>query len=359
MISFNCEHCGHKVSVPDEHAGKRGKCPRCTGTVAIPERSILVNFVCENCGQKISAIHTRVGKEGKCPKCRTTLAIPVAHDLTLLNWEEIEELKRQQREQTDSVEQADEADPELEDEAQEEINLIDERKLPWFIDIFLYPLSVPGLIHLAIFVGVLPAVTLLQNIMPVQLYVFFWLAGWVVKAGVFLYMYWYIAACIRDSADGGVRAPEGLGAIPDLEDLFWQGVNIIGCFGILLGPALVYVMIADEADLVFWLLSGAALFLYPMTLLAAVMFDSPGAIDPALLFRSISGTFFSYCRLVLLYLVIGALVTATMTVSSQSQLVGCIIGGVCIYLALMTAHLTGRFYWRNQTKLGWKIRPPQ
>jgi len=183
----------------------------------------------------------------------------------------------------------------------------------------------------------------------------FWLAGWVVRAGGFLYMYWYVAACIRDSADGWIRAPEGLGAIPDMEDLFWQGVNVIGCFGILFGPALLYAWIAGEAGLIFWLLSGVALFLYPMTLLAAVMFDSPGAIGPALVFRSISRTLSSYCGLVLLFLAVGALVIAAMTASVQSLLAGYLLGAVCVYLAMMTAHLTGRFYWRNRKKLGWKV----
>ncbi len=85
MITFSCEHCGHKVSAQDEHAGKHGKCPRCAGEVKVPEKSILVNFHCENCGEKISAVHTRAGKTGKCPKCKMILAVPDGYDLTLLD----------------------------------------------------------------------------------------------------------------------------------------------------------------------------------------------------------------------------------------------------------------------------------
>jgi hypothetical protein len=92
-----------------------------------------------------------------------------------------------------------------------------------------------------------------------------------------------------------------------------------------------------------------------MALLAAVMFNSPGAIDPALLFRSISGTFFPYCGLVLLFVMVGGLVVAMMTMSSRSQLVGYIIGAACIYLAMMTAHLSGRFYWRHRKQLNWQL----
>ena len=35
-IIFHCEHCGMKVSAPDEAGGRRGKCPRCTQHVFIP-----------------------------------------------------------------------------------------------------------------------------------------------------------------------------------------------------------------------------------------------------------------------------------------------------------------------------------
>ena len=355
MIKFSCEHCGRRVSVRDEHAGKRGKCPRCGRMISVPEKSIVVGFLCENCGEKISALRTGIGKKGKCPKCGLTLVVPAAYDLTFLDMEEIEELKSKQSARPGFVEQADEYVPELEEGSSQEIEIIGERKLPWFVDIFLYPLSVPGLKHLAIFIGVPASITLLQGLVPGQLYTLFWLAGWVVRVLVFLYMYWYFAECIRDSADGWVRAPEGLGAIPDFDDMFWQGVNIIGCLGIVFAPAVLYALIAGKAGLIFWLLSGVSLFIYPMALLAAVMFNSPGAIDPALLFRSISGTFLSYCSLVLLFVVVGGLVVAMMTMSSRSRLVGYMIGAACIYLAMMTAHLSGRFYWRHRKKLNWQV----
>lgn len=35
-ITFHCEHCGKKVSAPDEAGGRRGKCPRCAQHVFIP-----------------------------------------------------------------------------------------------------------------------------------------------------------------------------------------------------------------------------------------------------------------------------------------------------------------------------------
>jgi hypothetical protein len=36
-------------------------------------------------------------------------------------------------------------------------------------------------------------------------------------------------------------------------------------------------------------------------------------------------------------------------------IVGGIFYGVAIYVALVIAHLIGRFYWRNQEKLNWEV----
>lgn len=35
-IVFHCEHCGKKVSAPDEAGGRQGKCPSCSQRVFIP-----------------------------------------------------------------------------------------------------------------------------------------------------------------------------------------------------------------------------------------------------------------------------------------------------------------------------------
>jgi serine/threonine protein kinase len=39
MIAFACSHCGKKLSVKDELAGKKAKCPRCKGSFRIPPTS--------------------------------------------------------------------------------------------------------------------------------------------------------------------------------------------------------------------------------------------------------------------------------------------------------------------------------
>ena len=34
-ISVICPSCGTKLNAPDQHAGKRGKCPKCQATVEL------------------------------------------------------------------------------------------------------------------------------------------------------------------------------------------------------------------------------------------------------------------------------------------------------------------------------------
>jgi len=43
MIRFHCSNCNYKVSVADEHAGKKGKCPKCKQVVTIPDEKEATN----------------------------------------------------------------------------------------------------------------------------------------------------------------------------------------------------------------------------------------------------------------------------------------------------------------------------
>ena len=36
MIEFACKHCGKRLVIPDESAGKKGKCPQCGTLVQVP-----------------------------------------------------------------------------------------------------------------------------------------------------------------------------------------------------------------------------------------------------------------------------------------------------------------------------------
>ena len=331
FVRFYCENCGYKSTVSESYAGKTIRCPQCYNIISIP--------TVESTGT------TSQSSPGK-PE---TPSKHSDYDLTLLNISEKEKISTFQRGQTSISEETYECEPEIEEE------LIDERRLPWLIDIFLYPFSVPGLKSLAIFIGVPLLIDILWTILPIQLSCLFGLVTIVINIVIFFYIYWYFTECVRDSADGGVRAPEGVGSTPGFMGMFWQTVNVIGCLAIFFTPFVLYMLFAKRADIIFWLLLIYAVFLLPMGLLAVIMFDSAIGLNPRLLVRSISSTFFPYCGIVLLFVTPVVLIGMLYTEVQESRLWSFIIRSIVTYLALVGAHILGRFYWRYQEKFNWNL----
>jgi len=334
FIRFYCDSCGYKSTVSESYAGKQIRCPKCYYIISIP---------------KIKS----TGTTGQSSPGKTKNPSQYSdYDLTLLNITEKEKIQNQQ---AGISEEAAEYEQELEEESQVETEPFDERRLPWLIDIFLYPFSVPGLKSLAIFIGVPLLIDILGTILPIQLSCLFGLVTMVIHIVIFLYIYWYFVECVRDSADGGVRAPEGLGATPGLAGMFWQTVNVIGCLAVFFTPFVFYMLFAKRADIIFWLLLIYAVSLFPMGLLATIMFDSAIGLNPRLLVRSISSTFFPYCGLVLLFVTPVVLIGMLYAELQESRLWSFIIRSVVTYLVLVGAHLLGRFYWRYQDKFNWEV----
>ncbi len=356
MIRFCCERCGHKVGTSDEQAGKRGKCPGCGGVIVVPEKAILVNFPCENCGEKISALPTRAGKKGKCPKCKFALVVPAAHDLTLLDAREEYKIANQPASRADPIEEAIEQEHES-----EEAESCGQRSLPWIVDIFLYPTSAPGLIHLGIFT-IIPLLIAIVRTLLGSFGMAFGILGFIANVAISLYLCWYITECVRDSAKGGTRAPEAF-ATADLGEMWSQAQHIIGCYLILLGPIFFYYFFTGRTDIVFWILLAYGVLFFPMGLLATVMFDSTSGLNPFLLIGSIFSTFFQYCGLVLLIggitLIFKAITTMEMGQTQRAPVAMLMLGGIfyslSLYAVFIVAHLLGRFYWRNKEKLNWEV----
>ncbi len=339
FIRFYCDNCGHKSTVSESYAGKKIRCPKCYYIIFIPKAQAKVTTPNQNGREKIK-----------------TTSKDSDYDLTLLDVEEKDKIATFRRGQAGISEETGVREQELEEESRAETQPIDERKLPWLMDIFLYPFSVPGLKNLAIFIGVPLLINLLWTILPIQLSCLFWLVTIVIHIVIFLYIYWYFTECVRDSAEGGVRAPEGLGSTPGFMGMFWQAVNVIGCLAIFFTPFVLYMLFARRADIIFWLSLIYAVFFFPMGLLAVIMFDSAIGLNPRLLIRSISSTFFPYCGLVLLFVTPVVLIGMLYTEVQESQLWIFIIRSIVTYLALVGAHLLGRFYWRYQDKFNWDLQ---
>jgi DNA-directed RNA polymerase subunit RPC12/RpoP len=333
----------------------------------------MIEFYCENCGQKISAPDILVGELRQCPRCKNKVVIPDAqtaessekpdvpngpqvslkysdYELTLLNVHEQNEIKNIVAEQDkDSEETANENDE------PKEVQYVEQRKLPWLMDVFLYPLSLSGLKHLAIFIGVPALMVALSYIIPAVLEYIFTFLYTVVNLLVFIYLFWYCAECIRDSADGWVRAPEGMGTLPDLPDMLSQMAHTIGCFFFFLMPTVLYILFVRRVDVIAWLLVIAAIFFYPISFLSIVLHDSVSGLNPSILLRSIRNTFWPYTGLVLLFVLFAGMIGLFFLELKSSIFCGFIFLLVVCYAAFILAHLTGRFYWRYKEKLKWDL----
>jgi ribosomal protein S27E len=344
---------------------------QCSGKAGLKvgEADPFVRFHCENCGYKSTVSESYAGKNIRCPNCYFIIFIPKeettgttqtsskysAYDSNLLNIQEQNILKHKQLQEYIASEQAYESEEEDEEEPPQETDPAAQRKAPWFIDIFLYPFSKPGLKHLAIFMLVPPLFDILTRILPIIFVILVMVAGFIVKALIFLYLYWYLAECVRESAGGWVRAPQGFGGLPTLKDMFGQAINIIGCLAVFLGPFALYRLSVGEMNIIAWILLGFAVFLYPMGLLSVLMHDSVRGLNLRTFTKSISNTFYPYLGLVILFVIQILLIRMIPAQEQESLFSNIIFRSVIIYTALIDAHLLGRYYWRYQDKLNWDL----
>jgi len=244
---------------------------------------------------------------------------------------------------------------------EEEPPLASEFKLPFLIDAFVYPISVAGLTHLAIFVFVPLLVSFLVGLLSSFVAPFlgkgtgYLMSYLTIPFYIVFYSYvlYYIAHCVFDSTKGRRRAS----GIPtsysfNVGDLVSQVILLLGCVAICLWPAAVYYLLKQQSDLRFWLLSGCGTFFLPMSFLRGVMFDSFNALNPILIVWSILKTFLPYCGLVLFFLAVGGFIAAVLP---RLPLWSFLIQGVKIYLVFVLAHRLGWFYWWHKDKLAWGI----
>jgi len=242
-----------------------------------------------------------------------------------------------------------------------------ERKLPWILDIFLYPTSRPGLtiLGIAVVIRVLFRIvvrflgTASQQFLPcLAFFGLTWAVGMLVRIVLVLYVWWYLCECIRESAVGGIRAPETAGRSPGVGTMLWQMIMTSGCFIFFLGPAFFYCMQTGAADAVFWGLVAYAAIFFPMSLLAVVVFDSWQGLNPILLGRAIFNTFLPYCALIVviaLFAAAGILSIGKLPNPKESSLGLFVLWCMSIYLAMLVAHLLGAFCHRYREKLDWDV----
>jgi hypothetical protein len=172
-----------------------------------------------------------------------------------------------------------------------------------------------------------------------------------------LYLGWYLAECVYDSAKGGTRAPPVFD-VGDWDDL-WSRVSYLMAVYILFGvPPILYRVLTGRADVIFWLLMVWALVFLPMGLLAMVIHDSISALNPLFLLDSIRRVLGPYlCLLLGTGVLVGLFWHAggagrRLTLPIVLPLFHVLLSA---YAALVLTHLLGRFYWRYRDRLDWGI----
>lgn len=331
MIRFNCTSCGKRIKVPEQYVGKKGKCPKCRTAVVVPQ-----------------------------PEVDTTPPAERKNESIFQDPPETPELKFKQKPAAESKSEASsEYDPGIIDPYFYKSRTEEkppERKLPWAVDIFLYPVSTSGLINLAIY-WLLPIILTFMYIIP-----FFGILCWIGSVILYIYMYYFFTECIRDSAEGGIRAPENMADQPTVGEAFMQFLKIIAALVVFWGPACFYLIynktqaVTNNSsyqvgdDTTFWALLGFGIFFFPIGLLAMVILDSAMAFNPFVWITAILKTFFHYCGLVL---AVSALVCLFFLLQ-MSPGFALLSGGLFIYSAMVVSHLLGRFYYINSRNLNWE-----
>ena len=398
MIKFNCKHCDHPIKVSGQHVGKKGKCPQCHGILIVPVKhseshgSPIIKFKCPHCEHKISVKAEYAGKRAHCAKCKHSLQVPEqtginsaplqlkktveqvpaadngitpedlftsqeALDNLLAAEQDAPALKLAPIQEPQEASESVYADSPLADTPTYKNEEKGKRSLPWPIDILLYPVSLGALISISIFI-IGPILAPLSCCL-----------GGILNIPLSIYISWYFCECIRDSADGGLRAPEIAGWQDSFAGMVLQLIRILFCYLIYLYAFVMlyqgYLLLSNTVanPIIIGVLLALGGFLFPMAILAVSVLESFKGLNPILIIRSVAGTFLPYCGLVLLFygliityiLLIAGTSLASLPISSIGSIITLFILRrlIFIWAMLVAAHILGRFYWRYWERMNW------
>jgi hypothetical protein len=340
----------------------------------------MIKLRCHNCNQKIGVKESNIAKKLRCPKCKAILTLPKASnshspenlssthpgesdgtglDPQMFDVPRISETSSLKTE-TPSISPEPALAPDepppmtVMNTFEPQSEPLPTRKFPWLIDIFLYPISTPGLTALAIIVLIPVFIALTAKALG-RLSFIIAIGTFPIRILIGLYIFWYLCQCIRESALGGIRAPDILVEAPGLGEMYSQFLNIAACWACFIAPAFIYKVYTNDTGPIFWGLIAYAVIFFPMALLAVLMFGSFTGLNPLLLIPSIFSTFFQYLALIGF---VGALVTAYAAVAQavKGKVILEFIAAVSlVYLLMIIAHLIGRFFWKYKEKLNWEV----
>ncbi len=355
-IKFRCNNCGRKFSVPQTQAGTKGRCPKCKDIIVVPEI------------QTTSSVTEQSNSEDT-----KTSPTSSTYDSALPVMPQKDKIQDLPLSQPDISEKTTEYERELEEESAEKPESAAQRKLPWLIDIFLYPLSISGLIHLVIFLCAPILISLAYGF----LLQYIWPVGELIIAVLYVlfvgYVLYYLSWCIIDSTKGGLRAPDmNLQPAPAKGEIIECAGIFLACIIVCFWPTAVY-YIFRKTDFFCWLLAAAGLLFFPMALLAGFLNDSISGLNPILIIKSVIKSFPTYFPVVIFFAGFFAVLSIVIPPLPQSkglepillylsQVINNVFGArfalrsTCfIYLAMIGAHILGRFYYKYKEKLNWDV----
>jgi hypothetical protein len=360
----------------------------------VDEADVIIKFRCEHCGQKFSVHKNNTGKKGKCPKCKKIIVIPQiqtaghpknqtdsgvseacsensSYDSALLAMSQKDKTQELPPIRPETSESSAEYEQEPEEEYTEETTTL--RRLPWFIDIFLYPLSISGLVYLLICFCAPILINLINQLFLQQV----WPINDLIVATLYVllvgYAMYYLSWCIIDSTKGGQRAP-------DITQQSSPKGELIQCAGILLAcivfcfwPVAVYYILTVKTGFIYWLLAAIGLLFFPMALLSGFLHDSINGLNPVLITKSVIKTFNRYLPIVIFF--VGFFIVLSVVIppfpqsknfKSISYYISEFIGNIFgsrhalrlagfIYIAMIAAHILGRFYCKCKERLNWEV----
>lgn len=337
MIQFQCENCGHKFNVPQDSAGKKGRCPKCKNVVIIPQP-------------------TPSSPSSLPPQEDEPLRLKYDYDLPAEPARPVYTMPQQEH-LTAPVSTADVPIDTTPSPAKQ--------RPATLFDIFTFPFSISGIIHFLIFWLGPFLIGLFQGTIPL---VFFLIHTTCVvllfDILLFAYLFHYLSNCIIAAAKDERYAPDislvDVTTIGDLiRHLLLLFIAAFICFSPLMSYGILHnlrydlVFVVGGTNIVGWLFFGISVFLFPMFLLAVSMFDSVIALNPFLIIGSIASTFLPYCGVSVLFLVIGIIMMRIASIAPGWNIVS---WGLDVYLMFIAAYILGRFFRRYEDRLNWEIK---
>lgn len=321
----------------------------------------MIRFICEECGRRVSVSDEYAGRSGKCPDCGSAVVVPVIPVPVEI------ELSIQAPPVNENADDGEVKQEIFNDLGIKPIGLANieagKRTKPWYIDIFLYPVSTSGIINL-VMLTLLPtlfsAIATFFFMVPVLSFFgfFFIMFNFIIR----MYYFWYVAECVRYSCMGQTRAPSVfLAAGEDLWDLMHFYFSILLCNLLCFVPATVSMFVNSGFGLEYWVSILAGCLLFPILLLSIVVIDSVSSWNPFMLIVSMIRLMPQYLivsaallgMVWLLHIVVFGLFNLGASVLAILPFIKPLITVVVVYFSFIAAHLLGRFYWRNSHKLDW------